>query len=161
MEVSLCVTVAQSYFPVARYSSTTSGVMPVPHSTSCLSAGTPLPSASSFHRLPKVPTENTMARRAVEHRMAPSMRPVPDKAENRTGCFVPARAWIFSVNRFCSAEYSEPRCPIMGWDMAFSTSGCTSVGPGMKSFLCAIRGILRSDKVCIFIQGTKKVSRDS
>jgi hypothetical protein len=72
------------------------------------------------------------------------MSPVPEEAENKTGFFVNARAWIFSVRLFWSSEYSEPRCPIMGFDIAASTSGCTSVGPGMKSFLCGMDAYLRS-----------------
>ena len=103
VDVSLCVRVAQSYLPEDRCSSTISAVRPFPHSTSYLSAGTPLPWAISNHRFPKVPTEKTIARRAVLQRMAPSMSPLPDEAEKRTGFTVNASFWTFSVTRFCSS----------------------------------------------------------
>ncbi len=158
VDVSLCVRVAQSYFPVERYCSTMSGVRPWPHSTSCLSAGTPLPWAISNHRLPNVPTEKTMARRAVQQRMAPSMSPLPEEAENKMGFAVPASFCTFPVRRFCSSEYSPLLWPIMGVAMAWRTSGWTSVGPGMNNFLCGIERSLLSSG-CITIRGMKEESR--
>ncbi len=50
------------------------------------------------------PTENTMARFAVQQRIAPSMSPLPEEAENRMGLAVKASFWTFSVTRFCSSE---------------------------------------------------------
>jgi hypothetical protein len=47
--------------------------------------------------------ENTIARLAVPHRIAPSMSPLPEDAENKMGFAVYASFWTFSVTRFCSS----------------------------------------------------------
>ena len=95
--VSLWVTVMTSYFPVERYLSTISGVVGCPHSASCLSAGTLFASAILYQRLPKAPTEKTIARFAVNDRIDPSINPDPELVESTIGFFVYITLRSFSL----------------------------------------------------------------
>ena len=135
-EVSLWVTVIRSYLPVARAASTSWGSVAWPSSARNLSAGTPLETAILYHLSPKAPMENTAARFAVQQRMALSIRPEPDVVERTITLFVWKTFCSLVQTSLPSSVAALPRWEIMGVDILANTSGRTSTGPGIKSFLC-------------------------
>ena len=135
VDVSLCVMQMASYLPVERAASTISGVVGCPSSLLKISEGTPLPVAILYHLSPKAPTEKMAARLAVQERTAPSIRPVPEEVESRISCSVSRMRRRLLEMRRCRAEAALDRCPIIGPLMAASTSGATSVGPGMNNLV--------------------------
>src|SRR5258706_17303 len=76
VEVSLETSVRQSYLPVERSLSISSGRLGWPHSTPYLSDSLPFSSAISCQRSEKLPQVQERTRRAQRLRRAPSMAPV-------------------------------------------------------------------------------------
>ena len=87
--------------------------------------------------------EKTAAFLAVQHLMALSIRPEPEVVERTITFFVWKTFCSFVQTSLPSSVAALPRWEIMGVDILASTSGRTSTGPGIKSFLCMIFFLLQ------------------